>query len=211
MAELLNNEERTETGTKRMRRLRQAGFTPAVLYADGGNASVALSIPTKQIDLAIGQGSHIVKLEGKVNVDALIKDVQWDMLGRGVIHIDLTSIDLRESISVTLPIEMIGDAPGIKVGGVLKQLVKEIEIECPANALPDKIEVRVNDLGLNQTIIASDLSLPEGAKVTGDPKVAVVQCAEPIITAGADEDGDGESAPAEPEVIGRKADDEASE
>lgn len=208
MAELLNNEERTETGTKRMRRLRQAGFTPAVLYSEGGKASVALSIPTKQINVAVGHGSHIVKLEGKVNTDALIKDVQWDMLGRDVLHLDLTSIDLTEAITVTLPIELIGDAPGTKMGGVVKQLMKEIEIECPANVLPDKIEVRINSLELNQTITVGDLELPEGAKASGDDSDGIVQCAEPS-AAATDEEADSEGAAAEPEVIGRKADEDA--
>lgn len=206
MADLLNNEERTETGTKRMRRLRRAGFTPAVLYSEGGKASTALSIPTKEINAAIRQGSHIVKLTGKVNADALIKDVQWDMLGSGVIHLDLTSIDLTEAITVSLSVELVGDAPGTKMGGVVKQLMKQIEIECPANVLPDKIEVRINELDLDQTITAGDLVLPEGASVTCEPDAGIVQCAEPTAQASSDEE-DGEAA-AEPEVIGRKADDD---
>lgn len=189
-----------------MRRLRQAGFTPAVLYGEGGKDSVSLSIPTKQVEAAIRHGSHIVKLEGKVNTDALIKDVQWDMLGRDVLHIDFTSIDLKEAITVSLSVELVGDAPGTKLGGVVKQLVKEIEIECPANALPDKIEVRINDLELNQTISASDLVLPEGAKVVGDANDGIVQCVEPA--AQVEEDEAAEPGAAEPEVIGRKADDE---
>lgn len=192
-----------------MRRLRQAGFTPAVLYGEAGEDSVALSIPTKQIDAAIRHGSHIVKLEGKVNTDALINDVQWDMLGREVLHIDLTSINLSESITVTLPVELVGDAPGTKMGGVVKQLVQELEIECPANALPDKIEVKINDLELDQTITVADLVLPEGAKVIGDPGDGIVQCAEPTVVAT--EDDDAEAGAAEPEVIGRKADDESGE
>lgn len=192
-----------------MRRLRQAGFTPAVLYVEGGKDSVALSIPTKQIDAAVRHGSHIVKLEGKVNADALIKDVQWDMLGRGVIHVDLTSIDLTEAITVSLSVELVGDAPGTKMGGVVKQLIKHLEIECPANALPDKIEVRINDLELDQTITVADLVLPEGAKAIAEPTDGIVQCAEP--TAVAEEDDAAEAGAAEPEVIGRKADDEAGD
>lgn len=203
--EVLNNEERTETGTKRMRRLRQAGYTPAVLYGEGGEGSIHLSIPSKEVNAAIRHGSHIVKLVGKANVDALIKDVQWDMLGRDVLHVDFTSINLKESISVSLPVELVGVAPGTKQGGVLKQLVQEVEIECPANVLPEKIEIKINSLELNQTITASELVLPEGAKVNCDPSEAIVSCGEPSADTKDDESSD---APAEPEVIGRKADDE---
>lgn len=209
MADVLNNEERTETGTKRMRRLRQAGFTPAVIYADNGQASTALSIPTKEIDAVIRHGSHIIKLIGKVNTDAMIKDVQWDMLGRDVLHLDLTSINLKESITVSLPIELVGVSPGTKMGGVVKQFMQDIEIECPANVLPDKIEVKINDLELDQTITAADLELPEGAKATCEPETAVIQCAEPTTSGPSDEaEGDGS---AEPEVIGRKDDEETTE
>ena len=137
MAEVLNTEERTETGTKRMRRLRRAGFTPVILYGNG-KESEALSIPTKDINAAIRAGSQIVRLEGKVSDDAFIKEVQWDTFGSVVLHMDLNTVDLKESITVTLSVDVVGTAPGSKMGGTVKHLMQEIEIECPANELPDR-------------------------------------------------------------------------
>lgn len=204
MAEVLNTEERTETGTKRMRRLRRAGFTPVILYGNG-KESEALSIPTKDINAAIRAGSQIVRLEGKVSDDAFIKEVQWDTFGSVVLHMDLNTVDLKESITVTLSIDVVGTAPGSKMGGTVKHLLQEIEIECPANELPDRIEVRINDLQLDQTITAADLELPPNAKVTCEPTAAIVTCV--TVEEKSDEEGDTADTAdgaAEPEVIGSK-------
>lgn len=206
MAEVLNTEERTETGTKRMRRLRRAGFTPAVLYGAGGGKSESLSISTKQVDAAIRHGSQVVKLTGKVSTDALIKDIQWDAFGSEVLHLDFTSIDLTEAITVSLSVELVGEAPGVKVGGVVKQMMQDMEIECAANALPDKLEVKINDLELNQSITVGDVELPDGAKPTCELGDVVVTCVEPSAATVEDEDEAG--TPSEPEVIGRKEEDE---
>jgi len=206
VAEVLNTEERTETGTKRMRRLRRAGFTPVILYGDGAKESLSLSIPTKDINAAIRAGSQIVRLEGKVSDDAFIKDIQWDTFGSVVLHMDLNTVDLKQSITVTLSIDVVGSAPGAKMGGTVKQLMQDIEIECPANVLPDRIEVRINELELDQTITAADIALPDGAKVTCEPSAGVVTCVTVEEKSEAEDDGDGGEASAEPEVIGSKDD-----
>ena len=204
MAEVLNTEERTETGTKRMRRLRRAGFTPVILYGNGAKESVALSIPTKDINAAVRAGSQIVRLEGKISDDAFIKEIQWDTFGTVVLHMDLNTVDLKQAITVTLSIDVVGDAPGSKKGGTVKQLMQQIEIECPANVLPDKIEVRINELELDQTITAGDLDLPADAKVTCDPTAGIVTCV--TVEEKSEEAEEGEAS-AEPEVIGRKEED----
>ncbi len=205
MAEVLRTEERTETGTKRMRRLRKSGFTPAVLYNEQGAKSEALSIPTRDIDAAIRHGSQVVRLEGKVNADALIRDLQWDALGRGVLHVDFAKVDLSQAIEVTLSIELVGTAPGSRQGGTVKQVMQSVTIECPANQLPEKIELKINDLELDQSINAGQLPLPEAAKVLCDPADAVVQCI--AVDESEETTAEAGDAPAEPEVIGRKSDD----
>jgi len=206
VAEVLNTEERTETGTKRMRRLRRAGFTPVILYGEGVKESISLSIPTKDVNAAIRAGSQIVRLEGKISDDAFIKEIQWDTFGSTVLHMDLNKVDLKQSITVTLSIDLIGVSPGTKMGGTVKQLMQEIEIECPANELPDRIEVRINELALDQTITAAELDIPSSAKVTCDPTAGIVTCATVEEKAETEDDGD---AATEPEVIGEKSDGDA--
>ena len=206
MAEVLNTEERTETGTKRMRRLRRAGFTPVLLYGEGVEGSMSLTIPTKDINAAIRAGSQIVRLEGKVAKDALIKEIQWDTFGSVVLHMDLNTVNLKDSITVTVAVDIVGNAPGSKMGGTVKHLVQEIEIECAANELPDRIEVRINDLELDQTITAADLELPKSAKVNCDPTTIIVACV--TVEDKPDEDEAATGDAVEPEVIGSKEESE---
>ena len=206
MSQILKTEERTETGTKRTRRLRRAGFTPAVLYGDGSGETLSLTIPTRDVDAAMRAGSQVVRLEGKVTDDALIREIQWDAFGAHILHMDLTRINLKESITVTLSVETVGDAPGLKEGGYVKLMRQDLEIECPANVLPDKIVVNINSLELLQSITAGELELPEGARFLCDPSDVIVQCIVPTeIEEDEAEVGEGS---AEPEVIGRQPDDE---
>ncbi len=207
MSEILNVEKREITGTLRMRRLRASGMVPAVLYGHG-EGNVHLSVKMKDLDSAIRHGQQVVQLKGGVNESALIKEVQWDGLGSNVMHIDLTRIDMKEMIEVTLQIEFKGVAPGTKQGGVLKHLLHEVDIACPANKLPDNLEININELELGDSLTLEAIELPEGAKLVGDVTELAIQCVEP--SAEVEEETEGDAA-AEPEVIGRKADDEESD
>lgn len=208
MTDTLNVENRDQTGTLRMRRLRAAGKIPAVLYGHG-QPSVNLSIAARDVEKMIRDSSHIVTLSGSVSESALVKEVQWDALGSNVLHVDLARIDASEAVEVSLGLEMRGVAPGTKSGGVVRLLLHEIDIRCPADQMPDHIEVNINQLELDQTITAADLEIPKAAEVLTDPATVVVSCETPTVV---DEpEGDEETAAAEPEVIGRKEDDGAAD
>lgn len=204
MAEVLNCEKRDFTGTLRNRRLRDSGKTPAILYGRGDN--ISLSIMTKDISSAVRHGSRIVELKGECNESALIKEVQWDAFGIDVLHVDLTRIDASEAVELTLKVELVGVAPGTKTGGMVKHLLHRVNVSCPASAVPEKLELKINDLELNGTLNAGEIPLPEGATLVTDAEEIVVQCVEASTT---DEEPEADAdAPAEPEVIGRKSDDE---
>lgn len=205
MAETLNCEKREQTGTLRMRRLRNEGKIPAVLYSRGDNISLTLDV--REINSVIRHGSPIVELAGAVTQSAMIREVQWDAFGANVLHLDLTRIDASEVVEVTLQIELVGVAPGSKQGGTVRHLTQELDVLCPATNVPDKLKLRINDLGLDTTITAADVPLPEGAKLVTDPEATIVQC---LVVDAADEPAEEgeEGAAAEPEVIGRKAEEE---
>lgn len=205
MAEVLNCEKRDFTGTLRNRRLRASGKTPAVLYGRGDNES--LSIETRDVSSAIRHGSRIVELKGVVNESALIKEVQWDAFGVDVLHVDLTRIDATEAVELTLKVALVGVAPGTRSGGIVKHLLQAIDVKIPASSVPEKLELRINDLELNGSISASDVPLPEGTTLLTDPDAVVVQCAVSAVEEESTEEADPD-APAEPEVIGRKTEDE---
>ncbi len=200
MAETLNVEKREQTGSLRMKRLRQTGKIPAVLYGHGEGTEM-LSISEKELNKVIGHGSHVVELKGAAKANALIKDVQWDAFGIKIIHLDLTRIDATESVEVTLPIELRGDATGTHHGGVVNFHQHHITILCPANLVPDKIELKISDLDVDQMIDASQVPLPEGAELAEAGTTPIVSCALPT-EIGEAESGDSEAS--EPEVIGKK-------
>ena len=203
MSDTISVEKRETTGTLRIRRLRNSGKIPAVLYGHGED-TIMLSVNGKDVNNAIRLGHHVVKLSGAVSASALIKEIQWDALGSDVMHLDFTRIDEGEAVTVTLPIELKGNAPGTKSGGTLRYLTHELEITCPSNVLPDRLEVSINHLELDQSITAGQIELPQGAFLTSSPDEIVCQC---VIVEALEEEEDAAEI-AEPEVIGRKAEDE---
>ena len=203
MSETLAVESRDLRGKRNNRRLRASGKIPAVLYGHG-QAPVSLSVPAEQFDTMIRHGSRMVTLSGAVNESAFIRECQWDTWGNHVVHVDFTRISAHEKVQVQVAIELRGEAPGVKAGGTVKQLLHEIELECEAVDIPEKLSISINDLELNGSITVGDLELPTGAKMLADSAQDVVQCIE--VTEVAEEEA--EAFEAEPEVIGRKKEDE---
>lgn len=173
--ETLTVEKRTETGTLRMRRLRKTGQIPAILYGHGED-NVMLAVSEKELSRCIDHGSHIVQLSGAANESALIKKVQWDAFGSRVVHVDLTRVSESEAVEVTLPLEFKGEAPGTKSGGKLKIVQQQISIKCPADRIPDRIEVRLDSLGGDMSISTGEVILPEGATLAEHPGSPVAIC-----------------------------------
>jgi len=209
MAEEINVQLRETRGKRDSRRLRAAGTIPAVLYGHG-EQTVSLSVPAHQIKAAVRHGSRLVLLSGAVDQQAFIRELQWDTWGMNVLHVDFTRISAHERVEVQVAVELRGEAPGLKEGGVVEQLVHDIELECEAGDVPEKLEVNVNHLSLNGLITTGELELPGTAKVLCPLDTVVVQCVEP---AAVPEEEVAVAEEVEPEVIGRKpeeGDDESS-
>ncbi|GAB6167112.1 50S ribosomal protein L25/general stress protein Ctc [Thermostilla marina] len=202
MSETLHVEVRNVFGKRNARRLRARGLIPANLYGHKQEC-VALSVPASEMEAAVRHGSRMVRLDGGVQEDAVIREVQWDTWGLEILHVDFLRVSKGESVEVTVPIEIRGEAPGVKEGGVLKVHLHELEMACPATSIPEKVVVKVNNLEIGQHITIGDLALPEGAKVDIDPSTAVVSC-DAAGEAAEEEEEAAETGAAEPELIGRK-------
>jgi large subunit ribosomal protein L25 len=191
---------RESTGKRRNRRLRQSGQVPAILYGHGLQ-SVPLSVETEAISAAIRHGSRLVTLTGAVSESAFIRQLQWDTYGTHIVHVDFTRISEHEVVEVRVPVELRGEAPGVREGGVVVQLIHEVQIACPASVIPERLAVNINHLKLNESISLAALELPQGAKVlSADMEAVVVQCNVPVELP---EEG-AVAAPGAPEVIGAK-------
>jgi large subunit ribosomal protein L25 len=204
MAEELLVETRGQHGKHRNRRLRRAGKIPAVLYGHGLE-NVPLSVPADRLDAVLRHGSRLVNLAGALSESAFIRELQWDAYGTHVLHVDLTRISAHEKVEVEVPLELRGEAPGVREGGVVDQLVHHVRIDCPAGSIPEKLVVKINHLKLGDTITAAILELPANAALLDDPEEVVVQCMLPVEKP---EEVTGEGAAAEPEVIGGKKEEE---
>jgi large subunit ribosomal protein L25 len=206
MAESIQVQVREQLGKRNNRRLRRGGAVPAVLYGHGLE-NLNLAIPAEQLDAAVRHGSRLVNLAGAVNDRAFIRDLQWDTFGLHVVHVDLTRVSEHEMVEVEVPVELRGEAPGVREGGVISHLIHELTIECEVTAIPDKIHVNINHLKLEGKITIADLELPPGVRVDADPEDIVVEC---VVPAAEVEEEVAEGA-AEPEVIGRKKEEEGEE
>ncbi|MDA1049044.1 MAG: 50S ribosomal protein L25 [Planctomycetota bacterium] len=208
MADTLNVAVREQLGTNHTRRLRKSGHIPAILYGHG-EKNVNLTIPASEVNGAIRHGTKVVDIRGAVTDSALIRDIQWDAFGSTVLHLDLTRVSADEKVEVTVPVELRGESPGLREGGVVEHVTHEIEIECAVNALPDRLVVSVNDLHLGQSIIASQLQLPNGATLLSDADAVIVHVIEPVEEL--EEAGLPGAEGAEPEVIGGQKEEEEDE
>jgi large subunit ribosomal protein L25 len=194
---------RQERGSQAARRLRRQGLIPAVVYGHK-EATVAFSLPAEEFQKAIRHGVRVVdlKVDGKTE-KAFIRDVQWDHLGKELLHVDFTRVAADERITVTVPLELRGSPVGVGAGSVLDQPMHTLEIECLALEMPEKIRVNIGDLQLGHAIHVRELTLPPGVKALTDPEAIVVQ-----LKAAQVEPEAAPAAPptegAEPEVIGRQ-------
>ncbi len=208
MEQVLKLVKRESLGTRSAARLRKGGKTPAVVYGQGKQAK-CVAIETDDLQAAVRHSSRLVKLQGAANETALIQDMQWDPFGAEILHVDLVRVRADERITVTVPVELRGMAPGTREGGVLEQVVHEVEIEVLATNIPESLHVNINQLVLGETLALKDIEdLPEDAVLVDDPESPVVHCTEPVEVAGAEEPAE---ASVEPEVIGGKAAEDESE
>jgi len=202
-AKTLSVKRREQLGSANTRRLRKTGVIPAVLYGHG-EATLSLTIASEDLLGIIRASQKLVTLEGDATEGAFIKSVQWDTWGKVVLHVDLLRVSDTELVETTVTIELKGTAPGLSEGGIVEHLVHEIEIDCPAAKVPDKITLLINDLHLNKAIHASEIALPEGAKLLSDPDTVIVHCVPPHIVAETDTAAAGgavEAGGVEPELI----------
>jgi large subunit ribosomal protein L25 len=198
MSDTLEVSLRTDTGSRAAGRLRRDGRVPAILYGHG-EKSVGLSTTREAVEAMVRHGSRFVELVGAVKTAAVVRELQWDTYGVEPIHVDFLRVSKTDRVKVRVPIDLKGECPGQRAGGVLTLVLHELELECTADAIPDHIHAQVGHLELGHVIKVHDLQLPSGARAITGGDETVVSC---ILPAKKGE----EAAPAavEPELIGRK-------
>jgi len=173
--------ERDARGTRESRRLRKQGLIPGVLYGRG-NAPHAISVSERDLRRVLtgASGLHaildVVLAGQKTTHPSILKDYQQDVLRGRVIHIDLQEVRLDRPIQASLVVELVGaeDAPGLKEGGVLSQVSREINVEALPMEIPERIELDVSGMEMNATLRLADLPPREGVTYLDDPEETVL-------------------------------------
>jgi large subunit ribosomal protein L25 len=172
MAEIvLNVEVRGEVGTGGARAARRGGKVPGVLYG-GPLGPVAIAVPSNEFRKALYSGKllgHMVTLRhGGENQQVIAKDVQFHPVNDEPMHFDLYRVDEHQLIKIAVPVHFKNEelSPGMKSGGALNINLHEVQLEVPADSIPEEIVVDLTGLDVGAVIHASDLKLPKGAKVS---------------------------------------------
>ena len=195
---------RTEMGSKECRRLRLRGLIPGNLYGHH-ETPVPLTVAASELNHQVHIGTRVfdVDVDGQSS-KALLRELQWDHLGKAITHFDLLRVDPNERLTVEVHVELKGTAPGVQSGGVLDHSLRTLTIECLAIQIPDAIIVKVGTLEIGHAIHVRELEVPPNTKILNNPDAVVVQVDKP----GEEEIAPAGEGGAQPEVIGRKAADE---
>ncbi len=198
---VITAQARVGNGSQTARKLRRQGLVPAVLYGHK-EETLSLSVAIDELRSAVRHGARVVDLKTPARQEkALIKELQWDHLGKELLHADFYRVSADQRISLSVRLELRGTAPGVAAGGSLNQPLHTLNIECLAIKVPESIRVPIGELQIGSAVHVRELTLPEGVKVLDDPDAIVVQVSAPL----AEPEPVAPAAEvAEPEVIGRQ-------
>ncbi len=207
---------RATSGKGAARSLRREGSVPAVIYGHSREAQ-SLTVPSRDLEKLLGTiaaGSTVVELtiDGKPS-RTLIREIQRHPFKRNVLHVDFLELVAGEKITVSIPLVLHGVPEGVRLGGgILEQMLREVEVEVDPASIPNHIDVDVSHLIVGHSVHVRDLNIPAGVTVLADEDapVALVQISRAAIEAepAAAEEG---ATPAEPELIRQKKDEEGDE
>jgi len=205
-AVLLTTKARKERGKMQTRRLRRQGLVPGVIYGHK-EETLAVSCNAEELARAVRHGVRVLDVQAAGKVEkALIKELQWDHLGKEILHVDFARVAADERVEVNVRVEIRGTAPGIAAGGVIDQPMHLLPVECLAIGVRDSIRVNVDGLPLGRGMHVRALVLPEGVNVLAGLEAVVVQVVARLIEpAAAPAPAEGVvPEQAEPEVIRRE-------
>jgi large subunit ribosomal protein L25 len=198
---------REAAGTSAVKRVRSAGGIPGVVYGRTFGDPLPVIIDAKDLRAALVShgGSAVLNLEieGRGSTPAIVQDRQLDVVTKRLIHIDLHAISLDEVVEAHVPIVLVGAAPGVKEGGILDFVVREVTVESLPTDIPDSIEVDISALNMFDNVHVRDIKAPAGVKIVEDEGEIVVSILPPskveeVVATAVPE------VPLEPELIGEK-------
>ncbi len=211
METTLNAELRSERGKNLARRLRRGGRIPGVVYGEaGGSGALAVSVEPEEVSRVLHSDAGANTLIGLTvgggdSSKVLIKDFQVDPVSHRLLHVDFYRVAMDKVITVTVRIELTGEAEGVKVqGGLIDFVQREVAVACLPSEIPEHIEVDVSSLAIGQGVRLKDLLEGVSWQPVSDPETLIVHVIAPRLEA---EEGEAEG---EAEGEGEAEDEAAS-
>ncbi|HEX9481498.1 MAG TPA: 50S ribosomal protein L25 [Solirubrobacteraceae bacterium] len=200
----LNVTSRTAEGSRAARRMRRKGRVLGVLYG-GGQDPVGFDADARELRHALAGSGAVLDLsvDGGRAAPVVLKEAQRHPVRGETIHVDLLRVRLDEEITAVVPLELLGadDAPGVKEGGVLEQITRELNVEALPTAIPESIVYEVGEMQIGDTILLSAITAPEGVTLTDDPEETVIATlSPPKLQAEVEEEIESET-----EIVGEEA------
>jgi len=206
---LLKAEVREHTGSKTVRKVREQGRIPAIVYGHK-KEPVAISLDAHSFVEGLHHGHRLMDVQiGKKKEKTIVKEIQYDHLGKNIIHVDLMRVNVTEIVKVMVPIELKGTAAGTHESGIIEEHVDRLEIECKVIDIPETIVVSVKEVHVGDALHAGDIELPDGITLASSPNTLIVTCH--LVAAAKSTEEVEEEMPVAPEVIGEPKEPEVEE
>ena len=171
-------EERSERGSREARRLRRAGFVPGVLYGATHMDPVSLKVGARELRHLLADGAALfdVQIGSEKSVPAILKERQNHPVRDEVMHVDFLEVNLDEKIQATVAVELEGveEAPGVKEGGVIDQVTRELNIEALPTDIPERILVDVSHMDMGDTLTLESVAVEAGVEFLDDPQETTI-------------------------------------
>ena len=178
----LQVDAREPQGSRATRRLRRSGRVPGVVYG-GGDDPVTFEVDARLLRNALAHGGAVIDLsvEGAAAQPVVVKDEQHHPVTGSLLHVDLLRVRLDRAIEATTFLELVGgdEAPGVKEGGVLEQVTRELNIEALPTSIPDTIEHDVSGMEMNDTLTLAAITAPDGVTLLDDLEETVIATLSP--------------------------------
>ncbi|GBD96375.1 MAG TPA: 50S ribosomal protein L25 [Nitrospirae bacterium] len=206
---LVKADKRPESGKGSARSLRRMGLLPAIVYSDGNSTPIKINGKEMTKLIYSGGGEHaLITIE--LNEDGtktsehsvLVKDFQRDPVSEELLHVDFIEISLKKVVKVTVPVVIVKQPAGVKMGGILQYRLREVEVECLPTVIPDRIEVDAEFVEIGNSLHVSDLPVQEGVTLLTNPAEIILLVSSPVAEE-APAEAAGEEA-AEPELVKAK-------
>jgi len=203
----LNAKARETRGKGAARKMRVGNAFPAIVYG-AKKEPVMLSLDTAEFTKIIRDNGSTglffdLKIEGGIDKAVMLKEVQMDAFGLEYLHVDLHEVDMDQSVTVTIPVEPTGESAGVKEGGMLQLIRRELDVVCKPADMPESIAIDITDLNVGDSVHVEDIDLGDAVEIPHDVNFTVITIVPP--TADTDDEVSEEDEDLLEEVEGEEA------